>query len=169
MASSCRPSYHVDSPRWVTSLAMMIARKMAPISNPLNTNTIGNGPMKNDASTSTGATNRAIWAADPTAMLMEMSILSRDAKYTATQCSAALPTIATTITPTKKGESRMASDASVMECTRISDIQPTAAPATASISTLLRTDQGSPPWSSSSCEGLNRCAWVFRENTNPAA
>src|SRR6476659_3990261 len=148
---------------------MMIARKIAPISKPLNTKAIGNGPIANDASTSTGATNSAICAADPTAMLIEMSILSRTAKYTATQCSAALPTIATTITPTKKGESPMVSDASVMEWTKISDIQPTAAPATASISTLLRTDQGSPPWSSSSCEGLNRCAWVFRENSNPAA
>jgi hypothetical protein len=36
--------------------------------------------MTNDASTSTGATNRAIWAPDPTAM----SILSREAKYTDT-------------------------------------------------------------------------------------
>src|SRR6476469_1116175 len=169
MASSCRPSYQVDSPRWVTSLAMMTARNTAPSSNPLNTKAIGNGPMKNDATTSTGATNRAIWAADPTAMLTEMSILSREAKYTATQCSAALPTIATTITPTKNGDSPMAADASVIEWTRISDIQPTAAPAPASMSTLLRTDHGSPPCSSSSWEGLNRCAWVFRENTNPAA
>src|SRR5215475_9175873 len=150
MANNCRPSYQVDSPRWVTSLAMMIAKKIAPTSNPLNTNAIGNGPIANDASTSTGATNKAIWAADPTAMLMEMSILSLEAKYTATQCSAALPTIATTITPTKKGDSPIVSDASVIEWTRISDIQPTAAPAMASMSTLLRTDHGSPPWSSSS-------------------
>src|SRR5215213_5826080 len=169
MASSCRPSYQVDSPRWVTSLAMMTARNTAPSSNPLNTRAIGNGPMTNDASTSTGATNRAIWAPDPTAMLTEMSILSREAKYTATQCSAALPTTATTITPTKKGDSPMAADASVMEWSRISDTQPTAAPAPASMSTLLRTDHGSPPCSSSSWEGLNRCGWVFRENTNPAA
>src|SRR5215203_1157190 len=169
MASSCRPSYQVDAPRWVTSLAMMTARNTAPSSNPLNTRAIGNGPMTNDASTSTGATNRAIWAPDPTAMLIEMSILSRAAKYTATQCSAALPTTATTMMPTKNGDSPMASDASLMEWTKISDIQPTAAPAMASMSTLLRTDQGSPPWSSSAWEGLNRCAWVFNENTNPAA
>src|SRR5829696_1462968 len=139
MASSCRPSYQVDSPRWVTSLAMMMAKKIAPSSNPLNTRAIGNGPMTNDASTSTGATNRAIWAADPTAMLTEMSILSREAKYTATQCSAALPATATTMMPTKNGDSPMVSDASVMEWTRISDIQPTAAPATASMSTLSPT------------------------------
>src|SRR5215208_220036 len=169
MASSCRPSYQVDSPRWVTSLAMMMAKKIAPSSNPLNTKAIGNGPMTNDASTSTGATNRAIWAADPTAMLTEMSILSREAKYTATQCSAALPATATTMMPTKNGDSPMVSDASVMEWTRISNIQPTAAPATASMSTLLCTDHASPPCSVSSWEGLNRCAWVFRENTNPAA
>src|SRR5215208_1399893 len=102
-------------------------------------------------------------------MLIEMSIRSRTAKYTATQCSAALPTTATTMTPTKNGDSPMAADASVMEWTRISDIQPTAAPATASISTLLRTDHGSPPCSGSSWEGLNRCGCVFREKTSPAA
>jgi hypothetical protein len=83
-------------------------------------------------------------------MLTEMAILSRAAKYTDTQCSAALPTTATTITPTKNGDSPMVSDATVMEWTRISDIQPTAAPAPASMSTLLRTYHGSPPCSSSS-------------------
>ena len=61
-----------------------------------------------------------------------------------TQCSAAFPTIATTITPTKNGDNPIASDASVIEPTRISDITPTAAPAIASVITLVRTVQGSP-------------------------
>ena len=56
-------------------LAMNTARKMAPISNPLNTSAIGNGPTANEASTSTGATNSAICAPDPTAMLIDRSIL----------------------------------------------------------------------------------------------
>jgi hypothetical protein len=62
----------------------------------------------------------------------------------ATQCSAALPKIATTITPTKNGDNPTASDASVIEPTRISDITPTAAPAIASMVTLVRTVHGSP-------------------------
>ena len=102
-------------------------------------------------------------------MLIDKSILFRSAKYTATQCSAALPTIATTITPTKNGESPMFCEASVIDPTRISDITPTAAPAIASMMTLRRTVHGSPPWSSSSCAGLNRCACVLSENTRPAA
>jgi len=63
----------------------------------------------------------------------------------------------------------MFSDASVIEPTRISDISPTAAPAMASMITLRRTVHGSPPWSSSSCAGLNRWVWVLSENSNPAA
>ena len=69
-------------------------------------------------------------------MLTDRSILSRAAKNTATQCSAALPTIATTITPTKNGDRPTASDASSIEPTRISDITPTAMPAIASMITL---------------------------------
>ena len=52
--------------------------------------------------------------------------------------------------------------------TSISDITPTATPAIANIMSLRRTVHGSPPWSSSSWAGLNRCAWVFSENSNAA-
>ncbi len=63
-------------------------------------------------------------------MLTARSILFFSAIRTATQCSAALPTIATTITPTKNSERPIASEASEIEPTRISDISPTATPAT---------------------------------------
>ena len=86
--------------------------------------------MKNEAITSTGATNSAIWALEPIAMLTARSILFLNATRTATQCSAALPTIATTITPMKNSERPIVSDASLIEPTRISDIRPTASPAT---------------------------------------
>src|SRR5438874_13836714 len=102
---------------------------------------MGWGPNTNDSSTSRGATNRDTWALDPIAMLTAKSILSLYATSTATQCSAALPTIATTTAPMKNGESPMAFDASSIECTRISLMPPTAKPATASSSTDLRTDQ----------------------------
>ena len=80
-------------------------------------------------------------------MLTARSILSLRATSTATQCSAALPTIATTITPMKNSESPTDSEASEIEPTRISDISPTATPAIASIETERRTLQ---PWVSSS-------------------
>src|SRR5215467_13063390 len=78
--------------------------------------------MKNEQRTRTGATNSATWALEPIAMLTERSILSFIATRTATQCSAALPTIATTITPMKNSERPTACDASEIEPTRTSDI-----------------------------------------------
>ena len=59
-------------------------------------------------------------------MLTARSILSLWATRTATQCSAALPTIATTITPMKNSLRPTDSEASEIEPTRISDIRPTA-------------------------------------------
>src|SRR4051794_3097970 len=104
---------------------------------------MGYGPTNSEISTSTGATNSAICALEPIAMLTDRSILSFVAKNTATQCSAALPTIATTITATKNADSPIDFDPSSIEPTRISDITPTATPATASQVTALRTDHGS--------------------------
>src|SRR5437660_11019359 len=97
---------------------MRTARKIAASSNPLNTNGIGNGPMKNEQSTSTGATNSAIWVLEPMAMLTARSILSFIATETATQCSAALPTIATTMTPMKNSDRPRVCDAAEVEQTR---------------------------------------------------
>ena len=74
-------------------------------------------------------------------MLTARSILSFLATSTATQCSAALPTIATTIAPMKNSDSPTDSEASLIEPTRISDINPTRTPAIASITTEVRTDQ----------------------------
>ena len=36
------------------------------------------------------------------------------------------------------------------------------------MSTLLRTLQGSPTWSSAPCSGLNRSLWVLSEKNSPA-
>ena len=79
-----------------------------------------------------------------------------------------MPTIATTMMPTKNGDSPIDSDASVIEPTRISDITPTATPAIASKVTDLRTDHGSPSCSSPACSGLKRSLWVLSEKTSPA-
>ena len=73
------------------------------------------------------------------------------------------------MTPTKNGDRPIASEASLIEPTRISDITPTATPAIASEATARRTDHGSPPWSSASCEGLKRLRCVRSEKRRPAA
>ena len=78
-------------------------------------------------------------------MFTARSILSLRATSTATQCSAALPTIATTIAPMKNSLSPTDSAASWIEPTRISLITPTATPAIASIATDRRTVHGSCP------------------------
>ena len=97
--------------------------------------------MKNEARTRTGATKSAIWALEPIAMLTARSILSFIATSTATQCSAALPTIATTITPMKN--SREADRLGGLADRADEDLghQPDRRPAIASASIELRTDQ----------------------------
>src|SRR3954470_17516933 len=122
--------------------------------------------MKNEAITSTGATNSATWALEPIEMLTARSILSLRATSTATQCSAALPTIATTIAPMKNSERPMDSEASLIDPTITSDITPTKTPATASAITDVRADQFQVP--SSSYSGLKMSRWVFNEKTRPA-
>src|SRR3954451_4430919 len=104
--------------------------------------------MKNEAITRTGATKSATCALEPTAMLTARSILSFIATSTATQCSAALPTIATTMTPMKNSERPTDSEASVIEPTSTSDITPTSTPAIARAITEVLVDQ--PQVSSSS-------------------
>ena len=89
-------------------------------------------------------------------MLTARSILSLWATSTATQCSAALPTIATTITPMKNSLRPTDSDASAIEPTRTSDITPTATPAIASITTDRRTLQ--PSVSSCCVRGVEEVA-----------
>ena len=93
--------------------------------------------------------------------------MSLTATSTATQCSAALPTMATTMTPMKNSLSPSWLAASEIESTRISDITPTAMPAMHSAMTDLRTVHGSP-CSESSVSGLKRSRWVFSENHSPA-
>ena len=58
-------------------------------------------PNAYEAKIKTGATNSAICRLDPSAMPRDKSILFRIAIKIADECSAALPIIATTITPTK--------------------------------------------------------------------
>ena len=77
--------------------AMRSARSSAPSSKPLKTSAIGCGPTTNDRRTSTRRDEQRDLGAEPIAMFTARSILSFRATSTATQCSAALPTMATTI------------------------------------------------------------------------
>ena len=57
----------MDSPSDARKFAINTADSSPASSYPLNTSASGYGPKKNDSSTSTGATNRAICALDPIA------------------------------------------------------------------------------------------------------
>ena len=85
-------------------------------------------------------------------MFTARSILSLAAASTATQCSAALPTIATTNTPTKNSDRPISLEASETEPTRTSDMTPTSTAATASWMTARRMVQ---PSCSSSCSSAS--------------
>ena len=90
------------------------------------------GPTNRLASTSSGATNRATCTLEPIAIESERSMRSFIAAETAVACSAALPRIATTNTPTKASLSPRDSALGSMAPTRISLIQAIAAVAVAS-------------------------------------
>src|ERR671931_539391 len=101
------------------------------------------------------------------AMLIARSILSFAATYTATQCSAALPTTATITAPMKNSLRPIDSAVCAIEPTRISDISPTARPAIASTMTERLTLHGSCPSPLFSSGGLNRSRWLMSENQSP--
>ena len=97
----------------------------------------------------------------------------------AVECSAALPTIATMITPTKVSVTPSECCAASTAPTRNSDIHATARVAPRSTPTALPTDHGAaveassslPTWSSpmSASPPTKSCRCVTRENTSIAA
>src|SRR6516164_459805 len=166
-AISWNPSNQVDSPSDTSALHTSPAISSAAISYTLNTIAKGDGPTANDSNTSTGATNSPICAPEPIAMLTARSILSLAAATTATKCSAALPTIATTNAPTKNWERPSSCEACSIESTRMLLISATRAAARASVPTDRPTDQ---TLADSPCTltGLNRSRCVRSEKNRPA-
>ena len=115
--------------------------------------------------TSAGATNSAICVDEPIAISSVISTLFRTAKSTAEECSAALPMIGITISPTKSSESPSVSSAGSSEPTRNSDISATNAVATRSITIARRRDHVG----ASSSDGVrNRCSCVISVKTSAA-
>ena len=81
-----------------------------------------------------------------------------------------MPTIATTMRPTKNSLRPIASEASEIEPTRISDMTPTATPAHASTMTEVLTDhRASSTCSSAPAVGLNSALCDRSEKNRPAA
>ena len=96
-------------------------------------------------------------------MFTARSILSFAATSTATQCSAALPTIATTNTPTKNSDSPIVSDASEIEPTSTSLMMPTSTAATPSRISDFLIDQPPCVLLLALVYGLKTSLWVQRE------
>src|SRR6516164_2802646 len=166
-AISWNPSNQVDSPSDTSAVQTSPAISSAAISYTLNTIAKGEGPTANDSNTSTGATNSPICAPEPIAMFTARSILSLDAATTATKCSAALPTIATTNAPTKNCDKPISRAACSIESTRMLLMSATSAAATTSTAIDRPTDQTlvDPPCA---LTGLNRSRCVRSEKNRPA-
>jgi hypothetical protein len=88
----------------------------------VNTRFIGTGDRKKETSTSTGATKRAIWMLEPMAMVSARSMRFFAAIRMAVECSAALPTTATTMTPMKTSF--------IPRCSAVASTEPTITSAT---------------------------------------
>src|SRR5579884_3131210 len=124
-------------------------------------------PMASPISTSTGATNRAIWAALPSAMESERSIWPRTATDTALACSAALPISAIRMTPTNVGVQPSPSVTPFTPSTNNSDRYATPMVASSRTITERRTLQSCTA-TPSFCSCAYRWACVRREKTRPA-
>src|SRR5579885_43084 len=124
-------------------------------------------PMASPISTSTGATNRAIWAALPSAMESERSIWPRTATDTALACSEALPISAIRMTPTNVGVQPSPSVTPFTPSTNNSDRYATPMVASSRTITERRTLQSCTA-TPSFCSCAYRWACVRSEKTRPA-
>ncbi len=97
--------------------------------------------------TSTGPTNRATWRLDPYETAIANSIRSFHASWTATRCSARLPIVGMTMTPTKKAESPNVSMNGSIAPTRISERTASSPAVARSTTTAVDRLQAGPPCS----------------------
>jgi len=124
---------------------------------------LGNILLVMGAAMLVGGLKRERQTFNPTAASVQSSMLLLAA------AALVMPTIATTISPTKNSLRPIVCDASEIEPTRISDITPTATPAPASVSADLLTLHGSSMCSSASDVGLKRARCERSENKRPPA
>ena len=98
--------------------------------------------------TSTGATKRATWRLDPMATAIAKSIRSLSASWTATRCSARLPMVGMSTTPTKNGVRPNCSMNGSMAPTSCSESTARSAALRPSTPSATGGDQGGPAWAS---------------------
>src|SRR4029077_14315832 len=120
-------------------------------------------PTAREKKTRNGATNRAIWVLEPTAISMATSIWLRRASRMAPACSAALPTTGTRIRPTNGFDRPRALTAGWRELTRKSLNSAVAPAATARRTAAFAGDHRG--WVS--VKGMPRTSrWVLKENSS---
>ena len=161
---SCAPSSQLLRP----SLEMMKTRTVesatAATSNVLKMKSIG-WPTSRLMKTRAGATKSAIWVEEPIAISRVTSTLFRSANMIADECSAALPMIGITISPTNSSDRPRSSRAGSSELTRNSASSATSAVAASRTQMARLRDHVA----CSSGDGVrNRCSWVTSVNTRAA-
>ena len=115
-------------------------------------------PMTTPSSTSTGATNRATCRLEPKVTAMANSILSLAASWTATRCSARLPMVGMSTTPTKNALRPNESMNGSMAPTRISE-RMARSPAAASRTTMATLPLQAGPACPSGSPWPPRVSW----------
>src|SRR6516225_7003253 len=128
---------------------------------------LGYGPTHKLASTSTGATNSATCTLEPMAMASDRSMRFLIAALMAMACSAALPRMATTKTPTKTLLKPNSCAVGSIAPTSISLTQAMAAVAAARMSSDFCSDHGGGVSPAATCatEPTNSALCVINENT----
>src|SRR5436305_3169959 len=135
MKMSRAPTNQAERPPLVMKLAVTVAIITMVTAPGQNCRLIGDDPTTYLSSTSAGATNSAIWAALPSAMLTLMSRRSLRAAAKATANSAAAPTTETTMKPTNAGLIPKVSAAFCTDSTKISLTSATSTVTTSSVPT----------------------------------
>src|SRR5205809_4299105 len=161
------PSIQFVPPSSPISNRMKTDATTAKTSGTVNSRSIGH-PKRYERKISTGATKSAICRLEPIAMPTLRSILFFIAMSMAVECSAALPTIATTITPTKTSVRPTESRTFSIVPTRNSESSATKAVAMSRMVMTLPRDHCLSLSSTCSSALRKRCLWVRERETEHA-
>src|SRR5207245_1572445 len=158
--TSNAPSYQLLRPSETTAATTAVA-KAREASSKISKSRVITFVVRRETKTRIGATNNAIWVVDVVATATLSSILFLQAMRIALPCSAALPTMATIMTPTNKSVRPRLCRAVSREPTRISLSTATKiVDATRTLSANRFSQRG---FSATSVIGLKMSRWVRRE------
>src|SRR2546425_13075875 len=162
--TSNAPSYQLLRPSETTAATTAVA-KTNDASSKISKSSVMTFAVSRETKTRIGATNSATWVVEVVATATLSSILFRHAIRIALPCSAAFPTIATMMTPTKSSVRPRLCRAVPRDPTKIS-----LSTATRDVETM-RTPSAKRfvhrGFSKTSVTGLKMSRWVRRENTSP--